>query len=123
MGEEEGMKEGKREKEETAEREKEEKKRRLSSATPKKKTEKVKTPLRSQAELVPTEVGKGEEERDSSLPSTPVLHQNPLHQHISFTNSTSNEAASLPGGEPWKPEWLTVVVCNGQWGMGGVGVS
>ena len=57
MGEEEGMKEGKREKEETAEREKEEKKRRsLKSATPKKKTEKVKTPLCSQAKLASSQV-------------------------------------------------------------------
>ena len=108
MGEEEGMKEGKREKEETAEREKEEKKRRLSkSATPKKKTEKVKTPLRSQAELAPNGGRcKGEEERDSSLPSdssgggeSSELTKTPFTNIISFTNSTSNEAASLPGGE------------------------
>ena len=74
MGEEEGMKEGKREKEETAEREKEEKKRRsLKSATPKKKTEKVKTPLRSQAELAPTEVGAKERRSEIPLfPQTPV---------------------------------------------------
>ena len=74
MGEEEGMKEGKREKEETAEREKEEKKRRLlKSATPKKKTEKVKTPLRSQAELAPMEVGAKERRSEIPLfPQTPV---------------------------------------------------
>ena len=74
MGEEEGMREGKREKEETAEREKEEKKRRLSkSATPKKKTEKVKTPLCSQAKLAPTEVSAKERRSEIPLfPQTPV---------------------------------------------------
>ena len=106
MGEEEGMKEGKREKEKTAEREKEEKKRRsLKSATPKKKTEKVKTLLRSQAKLVLMEVGAKERRSKIPLfPQTPVAEgrvaKTPFTNIISFTNSTSNEAASLPGGEP-----------------------
>ena len=108
MGEEEGMKEGKREKEETAEREKEEKKRRsLKSATPKKKTEKVKNTA-SFASRACADGGwcKGEEERDFSLPSdssgggeSSELTKTPFTNIISFTNSTSNEAASLPGGE------------------------